>query len=171
MDTLDVWAADFTGDGVVDVVALVGVPPSGLPTAIAMVEGIAPAKPTCSAPERQTRRASAHRSGTRARAPSARTTSCSASHAHRRRSWAFLLRQSAGAVRSLRQRGALRRWHDPPAAGARHQPERRGPASVPVRLERCERRQHLGFQFWYRDPAAGGAMFNASNAIQFVFVP
>lgn len=39
MRTLDVVAADFSGDGLVDVAALVGLPPSGLATAIAIVEG------------------------------------------------------------------------------------------------------------------------------------
>jgi hypothetical protein len=39
MTTLDIAAADFTGDGIVDVAALVGLPPSGLGTAVAIVEG------------------------------------------------------------------------------------------------------------------------------------
>ena len=37
--TLDVWVADFTGDGRLDVGALVGLPPSGLPTAVSIVAG------------------------------------------------------------------------------------------------------------------------------------
>jgi len=42
MHTLDVAADDFDGDGRIDVLALVGVPPSGLGTAIAFLGGNAP---------------------------------------------------------------------------------------------------------------------------------
>jgi hypothetical protein len=39
MTTLDIAVADFTGDGIVDVAAIVGLPPSGIGTAVAIVEG------------------------------------------------------------------------------------------------------------------------------------
>jgi hypothetical protein len=42
MHTLDVAAADFTGDGVIDVAAIVGLPPSGIGTAVALIEGRTP---------------------------------------------------------------------------------------------------------------------------------
>ena len=46
MHTLDLWVDEFTGDGRLDVAALVGLPPSELSTAVAIVEGRpAPATP------------------------------------------------------------------------------------------------------------------------------
>jgi hypothetical protein len=172
MDTLDVWAADFTGDGVVDVVALVGLPPSGLPTAIALVEGIAPAKPTlfCTgAPNSTGFGASIGYTGSSSIGANDLVLSVARAPAQKLGLFFYGNQQVPSVPFGNGVRCVGGTIHRLPALAT--SPSGAAQQAFPYASSGVNAGSTWGFQFWYRDPAAGGAMFNASNAIQFVFVP
>jgi len=172
MNTLDVWVGDFTGDGTLDAVALVGLPPSGLPTAIALVEGSAPAKPTffCTgAPNSTGAGASIGYTGTSSIGANDLALTVSGALAQKLGLFFYGNQQ----VPSLPFGNGVRcvggSIHRLPAiatsaGGAAQQ-------SFAYSSSAVSPGSTWGFQFWYRDPQAGGALFNASNAVSFEFVP
>jgi hypothetical protein len=171
MTTLDVWVADFTGDGIADAAALVGVPPSGLGSALALLEGSAPAKPTlfCTgAPNSTGAGAAIGYAGSSSIGANDLVLKVASAPAQKLGLFFYGNQQVpaipfGNGVRCVG--GTIVRLPaiSTSAAGAAQQ-------SFPYGSSQVNPGSTWGFQFWYRDPGAGGAGFNASNAISFEFV-